>query len=115
MHDIPAIESVRNAIAITSEKQLKEDGKARAKLKIKRYNSLVQLRIVLHTEGGAKQSYLMETTDALRLSKLVPEVAARLGLPSGTAVQLLWLTKSGDTVPLTSQGTSLPPLWLCHP
>ena len=106
MHREPGAKEARAKISqVNDREQAKSDAMVDAR-KMKRFNSLITLRIVQHLptkpDGGSDvRSFLLETQDSVYLNELTRMVQRRLRAKG--KVRLLWLSKSGETVPLDSQ------------
>ena len=106
MHREPGAKEARAKISQVNEREQARSAAVVDARKMKRFNSLITLRVVQHLptmpDGGSDvRSFLLETQDSVYLNELTRVVQRRLGTKG--KMRLLWLSKSGETVPLDSQ------------
>ena len=110
-HTDPTAAEVQKALKNRS----KQDAKAHEKMidarKLKRFNAVITVKVVMHlcdTKAGTsdgERTFLLECMDSTYMNDLSKMVAARLEAAGykKTKVRLLWLNGDGDTVPIDSQ------------
>ena len=97
MHEEPAGEVVHAAVKQADKQAKKAERKSLEMRKMKRYNSLLTLKVI-HEDN----EFLLETMDSVYLNKLSELVIDRLGVPA-KQTRLLWVNVGGETLTLDSQ------------
>ena len=100
MHEEPASAEVKKALAATDKSAKDARYKELEARKMRKFNCKIALHVLFHEVQGERVA-VMEIEDGIYLNKLVPMVQQRLVVSS--KLRLLWLTATGETVPLTSQ------------
>ena len=107
MHNEAGHKEVKRALKAVDKKAHKEHQKALATRKLKKYNSLITLRVVHHfvDEKGreVERSHLVESMDSVYYSELQRVIHKRIGAADGSHIKLLWLEPGGETVHINSQ------------
>ena len=105
MHDEPAAGEVRKTLAMAHAITKGERRVTISKRKMRRYNSLLKLRLVVHATDAAgrvcERSLLLDVEDSIYLNKLVKAVQTTLGWAGKPRV--MWLDADGETHELASQ------------
>lgn len=99
MHEEKAISAVKENLKKTNKDKKAKDEKALDARKMKRFNNLINVKLLY-----GSTSVMIETQAGIYLNKLSEHVQELLGIEK-KRLQLLWLTKDGDTVLLDSQRT----------
>ena len=100
MHNDPAGGVVRGAktkMSVHMKNDKKETHDAR---KLKRFSSIIHVRVVHHLADHTERAVLLECVDGVYLTQLTKMVQEALKQPK---VRLLWLTAEGETIVLDSQ------------
>lgn len=100
MHNDPAGGVVRGAktkMSVHMKNDKKETHDAR---KLKRFSSIIHVRVVHHLADHTERAVLLECVDGVYLTQLTKMVQEALKQPK---VRLLWLSAEGETIVLDSQ------------
>ena len=97
MHEEEAINATKAAMKKTNKDKKTKDEKALDARKMKRFNNLINVKLVYGTT-----SVMIETQASIYLNKLQAHVMELLNIDK-KRLQLLWLTRQGETVLLDSQ------------
>ena len=100
MHNDPAGGVVRGAktkMSVHMKNEKKETHDAR---KLKRFSSIIHVRVVHHLADHTERAVLLECVDGVYLTQLTKMVQEALKQPK---VRLLWLSAEGETIVLDSQ------------
>ena len=103
MHDEAANQDVKQKLKKQNKAEKAKAEKALDMRKMKRFNNLINVKLVMH--GCADGTvHMIETQAGIYLNKLSEQVQKLLNIEK-KRLQLLWLTKGGETVLLDSQRT----------
>ena len=101
MHEKPSAAAVHSAMKVVDGQQRAIIEKEIEDRKMKKYNTRVMLRVIVHDGDKPPKPFLMNVVNSIYLDELRREIGERCGLKG--KFKLLWLNLGGETVELTSQ------------